>query len=145
MNDAGADNRAPGKPGPSVTRFETLDFDVRGFDHEAHVYVAWRYLQEFELLESISRFRTALKNLTSSLGKPDKYHETITWFFMIVVAERATEDAAQDRTAFRRRNADLFQADLALVCAHYTQKRLNSAAAKTKFLLPDLIPGTLHR
>ena len=44
-------------PGPEIEAFETLQFDVASFNHEAHVCVAWCYLQQYDPLESISRYR----------------------------------------------------------------------------------------
>ena len=43
------------------------------------------------LLEAVQHFAAALKRLTSQLGIPGKYHETITWFFMFLIEERRKE------------------------------------------------------
>jgi hypothetical protein len=128
------------RPGPSVAAFEKLDFDPDEFDHEAHVYVAWQYLQDFDLLEAIQRYRLTLKRLTAKLGIPGKFHETITWFFMICIAECcATKDAA-DWAEFRQANPQLFLRNPGIVSHYYSGERLNSELAQRTFLLPDL-PG----
>ena len=125
-------------PGPTVDEFESLAFDPESFDHEAHVCVAWRYLQDCELLTAIERYRTTLKRLTSKLGIPEKYHETITWFYMIAVAEGMSGRSATDWTAFRSENPALFERNPGAIRRHYSDERLQSEAARRVFLLPDI-------
>ncbi len=123
--------------GPSIRAFEEGDIDPAEFDHEAHVYVAWSYLQGYGLLDSIIRFSGALRRLTTKLGVESKYHETITWFFMMVIAERRTGDARDDWRIFKAENADLFNDAGGLLGRYYSKARLDSEAARSRFLLPD--------
>lgn len=128
------------EPGPSIEQFEALEVVPGEFDHEAHIYVAWSYLKRFDLLASIDRYRSVLKRLTRKFGVPDKYHETITWFFLIGVAERATGEAALDWHSFKAQNADLFVRNPSVIRRFYSDTRLNSDAARKTFVLPDLSP-----
>ncbi len=68
---------------PSVAEFERGEMDPAEFVHAAHVYVAWQLLDQYTLLESIQRFAAALKRFTKAIGQEGKYHETITWFFVL--------------------------------------------------------------
>jgi hypothetical protein len=138
MNPSVNHNEAPG---PTLTAFESLDFDVATFNHECHVAVAWRYLQQYDLLDAISRYRDTLRRLTVRIGVPDKYHETITWFYLIAVAEGATGEARDDWFVFRDRNPALFQREPSIVRRFYSADRLGSDVARQHFVLPDLIPG----
>ncbi len=122
----------------SIDDFERGDVDAEQFDHEAHVFVAWSYLQKYELEESITRFCEALRNLTRKLGVETKYHETITWFFMILIAERKT--GSKDWQSFKRRNADLFSTQPSIIRAYYSSERLGSSIARTQFIMPDRLP-----
>lgn len=119
-----------------VAAFEAGSFDPSAFDHPAHVRVAWAYLQQCELGEAIRRFTGALRALTVRLDMSGKYHETITWFFMIVIAERVARHPGADWEAFRRRNPDLFRGG-DLLRRHYSEERLRSLLARRQFLLPD--------
>ena len=92
---------------PTIEQFEAGQVDVAGFNHEAHVYVAWAYLQEFELLEAIGRYRAALRRLTRQVGAEAKYHETITWFYLVSIAERLDSGGDADWPGFKRANPDL--------------------------------------
>ena len=123
-----------------IEDFERGDVDAEQFDHEAHIFVAWSYLQKHELQESIARFCKALRNLTKKLGVESKYHETITWFFMILIAERKA--ASEDWQAFKRRNADLFAKRPSIISAYYSSERLGSQLARTQFVMPDRLPLT---
>ena len=126
--------------GPSIRAFEEGNIDPAEFDHEAHVHVAWSYLRNHGLLDSIHRFSGALRGLTTKLGVESKYHETITWFFMIVIAERRTGAAGDNWEIFKAENADLFEDPGGLLRRHYSKARFKSETARNLFLLPDLAP-----
>lgn len=123
--------------GPSIRRFERLEIDADAFDHEAHLYVAWGYLADLDLLAAIDRFRSTLRRLTIKLGDPGKYHETITWLYMIAVAERRHERPADDWPAFKAANADLFAPAGAFIRRHYRAATIESDTARHQFVLPD--------
>ena len=89
----------------SIERFEAAAVDPARFDHEAHVYVAWLYLQTFPRREAMARFDAALKRLTRKIGAEQKYNAMITWLFLLLIAERARQ--GEDWDDFRRRNSDL--------------------------------------
>lgn len=126
-------------PGPTIAQFEALQVDPERFDHSAHIFVAWSYLRERDLMTSIDRYRSTLKRLTRKLGVPDKYNETITWFFMILVAERMEKKPSAAWEEFVLQNSDLFAAKPGVLERFYTRSRLNSATARQQFLLPDRV------
>ena len=41
---------APTSQRPTIAAFENLDVDPASIDHTAHMFVAWSYLQELDLL-----------------------------------------------------------------------------------------------
>lgn len=139
MNDAGCGERI------DIEAFEAGCVDPATFDHAAHVYLAWRYLCECGLAEAISRFTGALRTLTMHLGIEGKYHETVSWFFVIVIAERRAASPGNDWRAFRRENADLFCDGAGLLRRYYSVERLHSSLARRQFLLPDRAPPTMPR
>ena len=75
-------------PELTLSAFEAAEIDAEAFDHERHIYIGWLYLQNLDLGASITRFSKALSKITKKFGCEDKYHETITWAFMILIAER---------------------------------------------------------
>jgi len=125
-------------PEVCVDSFEAGTIDVDAFDHEAHIYVAWLYLEQHSLLEATGLFANALRRLTQKLGIPGKYHETITWFFMFLIAERRTESPTGDWFSFRRGHTDLFaNGEDSILSRYYSAESLGSDRARQSFVLPD--------
>ena len=129
---------APARPELTLEAFERGDIDADRFDHEGHVFLGWLYLERYPLLDALRLYCEALKRLTEKLGAPDKYHETITWFFLAQIDARRRLSGAGGWLSFRRQNADLFEAGT-LLARYYSPKLLCSDAARRSFLLPDRI------
>ncbi len=66
------------KPDITIEDFEASNIEAERFDHEAHVYMGWLYVREYELTEALSRFDAGLKRLVTKLGAESKYHATLT-------------------------------------------------------------------
>lgn len=125
-------------PQLSIESFAAGEIDADQFDHEAHLYIAWLYLQELPLLDAISEYSKALQRLTHKLGIPGKYHETITWFYLLLVQQRSSESAESEWFAFRRQNTDLFaHGDDSILYRYYSKELLGSDQARRSFTLPD--------
>lgn len=123
---------------PSVEEFEAGTLKPEAFDHEAHVYVAWRLLQENAPVQATWRFLSGLRRLTQALGIESKYHETISCFYMAIIAERRMEKPRQGWAAFAESNPDLLGPANKLLEKYYTPEKLWSDLAKRQFLLPDI-------
>ena len=121
--------------GLTIERFENADIDPERFGHEAHVYIAWLYVQNYELAEAIERFDGGLKRLVAKLGADGKYHATLTWFFLLLIADRAVDD--QSWQDFRGQNVDLLADSKALLSRYYSDGCLFSSRARERFVLPD--------
>lgn len=126
-------------------QFESTSIDPEEFDHRAHLRLAWEYLRELGAIPALERFSTGLKCLTRRLGIEGKYHETITGFLLLTMAERMQSARdfgleTGDFDAFARSNADLVDDARALLLEHYSAERLDSPLARRQFLLPDLKP-----
>lgn len=124
----------------AIDDFERGDVDPARFSHEAHVRMAWSYLCEFGLFDGMCRFAGALQRLTIRIGAEDKYHATITGFFMLLIAERMALAPESDWPAFKRNNADLLRSFRQLLQSHYSKSRLASPLARRQLLLPDRTP-----
>ena len=120
----------------SVEQFENGDIDPEYFDHEAHVHVAWQYATRFKPADALKKFDSALRRLVRRFGDDQKYHATLTWFFMLLIIERARRQETWQQ--FARRNPDLFDSK-ALLARYYSHEHLYSEAARQHFLLPDRV------
>lgn len=123
------------EPRLSIEQFEAGDVDAERFDHEAHVYIAWLYVQAFDLADAVARFDCALRRLTARLGVPGKYHATITWLFLVLINERAAQNETWGE--FRTRNNDLIRDSKTTLQRYYSDTLLFSDEARQHFLLPD--------
>lgn len=120
-----------------LARFERGEVAAGGFHHREHVEVAWHYLARLELTEALTRFSVGLRRLAAALGAIDKYHETITWAFMLLVNERRQRaPAGQSWTQFMEQNTDLLEWPSAILREYYAPEVLESAFAKRCFVLP---------
>ena len=135
---AGAAKRRETAYLPDIAAFESGAIDVQRFDHRAHLHVGWCYLREYPLAEAITRFTAALRALTVRVGATGKYHETVSWFFMILIAERMAGMPAGDWEAFGHANGDLLNDARGLLRRHYSDECLASERARRRFVLPDL-------
>jgi len=124
-------------PVVSIEAFENASLDAEAFDHEAHVYVAWQYLEQWSLIEATDRFCKAIRRLTIKLGAETKYHETITCFFMQLVNERRQADVQAGWLPFRAKNIDLISDAGKTLARYYSKELLGSDLARQQYLLPD--------
>ena len=123
----------------TIEAFERGDIDANCFGHEAHVYAGWLYLNRFPAPIAAELFTAALRRLTVKLGAADKYHDTITRFYLLLMTERLDESSCWER--FRKRNSDLFDRDNNVLYRYYSRERLGSDEAREQFVLPDRIPA----
>ncbi len=116
-----------------VERFERADFDE--FHHADHVRVAFAYLRTMPLLEALGRFTAALRRFAAGQGKPQLYHETITWAFLLIIHERL-QRAPAEWDEFIRDNGDLLRWKPSVLESYYRAEVLQSELARRIFVLP---------
>ena len=107
------------------------------FHHRDHVRMGWIYLREHGLLDALARFSAALRRYAASKGKPDRYHETITFAFLLLIYERMQRSGASTWEEFEPANSDLFGWNPSVLSAYYRPEVLASDDARARFLLPD--------
>ena len=107
------------------------------FRHPDHVRAGYELLRAMDFLDAVSAYGRALKIMTARVGKPEKLHHTITIAFLAVIAERMAEAPHADFDTFLAANPDLM--DRALLGRWYRPEHLNTDAARSRFVLPDLV------
>ena len=92
-----------------IERFENCTLAGKDFHHRDHVRMVWLYLRGNSVLETLGRFSAGLKRFASANGKPNLYHETITWAYVFLIHERMMRNGSEHGWAkFVEANADLF-------------------------------------
>jgi hypothetical protein len=108
------------------------------FHHADHVKLAWLYLRRHGVPEVLTRLSGGLRTLANVRGKPDRYHETITWAYVFLLHERmAKMESAPDWNEFADRHPDVLDWNNSIVRAYYRDETLRSDLARKIFLLPD--------
>lgn len=125
-------------PADLVREFEDLTLPEASFDHEAHVRLAWSYLELGSCAEAVPRFSRALRRFATHHGGAGKYHETITWAYLFVINERRERlGPGHDWTAFAIANPDLLTHRPSVLDRYYRPETLGSPLARRVFVLPD--------
>jgi hypothetical protein len=125
-----------------IERFEDGTLPEDRFHHVDHVRLAWLYLSRQPLAQALERFTIGLKRFAVAAGKPDRYHETITWAYLLLIHERM-ERAGRPSTweSFSGANADLLAGGGRALEKYYRPATLRSDLARRIFVLPDLAAG----
>ena len=119
-----------------VRGFESGDLPTDAFTHAEHVRVGWWYLKQDPILLAIARFRTALQRYATGKGKPERYHETITIAYLLLIAERLAGARDLSWPEFATRNPDLLQWSPSILAQFYADEVLASERARQVFVLP---------
>lgn len=123
-----------------IRSFESLTLDPADFPHSEHVRLAFAYLQRFDLIESLRRYRNGLLRLTTSLGARDKYHDTVTCGMVVIIHERMASRAEPcDWETFRKENPDLLRWRDGAFFEYYGEDVLESEVARRTFVLPGRV------
>lgn len=126
-----------------IRRFEAGELEGELFRHADHVRLAWEYHRRLPAAETIARLAGGLRGFAAANGKPERYHETITWAFALLVRERIElAPAAADWPAFCAANPDLFDRDRPILGRYYHPATLGSDLARRVFLMPNRIGET---
>jgi hypothetical protein len=108
----------------------------QAFHHLDHLRVAWAYLRRDGRPDGGRRVRVALRRLAAARGAADRYHETVTRFWIRLLGHliETFPDADRFETLLERFPR---LADKALPLAHYRPETLHSVGARTGWVAPD--------
>jgi hypothetical protein len=121
-----------------IASFENCSLASESFHHSNHVRMAFLYLTRYPALEALQRFSAALARFAAAHGRPQLYHETITWAFLLLIRERMARTGYERNWAeFAAGNADLLNWKDSVLKRYYRAGTLSSELARTTFLFPD--------
>jgi hypothetical protein len=121
-----------------MAKFEDCTLANEAFHHADHVRMAFLYQCRYPAIEAIERFSTALVRFATAHGKPQLYHETITWAFLFLIRERLARAGGQPGwEEFAAANLDLLDWKNNILKKYYRPETLSSDLARRTFLFPD--------
>ena len=119
---------------------EKCELPESAFGHAAHVRAAYLYLRAEEFSGALERMRGAIRNFARHLGKPERYHETITVAYLALIQQHMCQRGVGGGwSAFERDNPELLRPGLLL--EYYPKAQLESDLARRVFVLPHSISG----
>ena len=121
-----------------IEKFEQLQLSPDDFHHDTHIRLAWAYLNKVSLPEALIKIRDGINAFAELHNVPDLYHETITFAFVILINERRASQKNLSWPEFQQENSDLFKWKPSILNHYYSEALLNSSAAKSRLVLPDL-------
>jgi len=109
------------------------------FHHASHLHVAWVYLAEYpSVQQAANKMRDTLRRFAAAAGRPQKYHETITLFWVHVLSFAYATSRRRRLEEIVHANPQLLEKGLPLT--YYSAERLSSDEARTLWVKPDLKP-----
>ena len=121
-----------------LDRFIDTTLPADQFHHEQHVNVAWLFVRRHGMPDALREFTIAIKRFADAKGATGQYHETITWAFLLLIAERQARQPAATWEQFEADNADLLVWKPSILGRYYSKELLASDLARRTFLMPDL-------
>ncbi len=121
-----------------IEAFESYQLTKDQFDHITHLRVGWVYLNRHSLGAACDTMARELLAWDIAYGLGDRYHETVTWAFMLVIHERQTACQADNFDTFIKANPDLAATSPPFLAAYYRKETLETERARTSFVLPDV-------
>jgi hypothetical protein len=107
------------------------------FHHASHLHVAWVYLGESSSVELAARkMRETLRRFAAAAGKPQKYHETLTLFWVHLLSQAYAVSCGGRLEDVVDASPQLLEKNFPL--AYYSTERLFSDEARASWTDPDL-------
>lgn len=135
------------EPPRLVARFADGTLPREQWTHQAHLTVALWYASRLPYEEALVAVRDGIRRLNTAHGVPATptrgYHETITRFYMRVVAHYVVHEESPAADWDERVRTLLARyGDRELPLRHYSKDLLMSAEARFGWVGPDLRPVT---
>jgi hypothetical protein len=125
--------------GALVRAFEACEIHPAEFKHYQHLAVALWYVAHLPFAAASEKMRSGIQRLASAYGKTG-YHETITVFWLAMVRAFWAHASADESVAVAANRLISECENKNLIYEYYSPERLNSVAAKTGWVEPDLQP-----
>ena len=120
-----------------IAAVDARSLPLGAFTHAEHVHLAWSCLRRWPLLAAMREFRRLLVAFATHHGKPNLYHETVTFASLLLVHERmARTPHLTDWPAFSREHPDLLSWHNGPFFKLYPTEILKDSTARSQFVLP---------
>src|ERR1700691_3523359 len=119
-----------------LAALESCSLTERDFGHAAHVRAAYLYSRSGDFAAALAKMRRAIRTYAASLGKADRYHETITVAYLALIRQRLFEHGdGGGWEGFSQANPELLDREMLL--RFYPKGQLEYELARRTFVLPS--------
>jgi hypothetical protein len=119
--------------------FENCSIPASEYGHKEHLRTAWLYLRREGWPAGGDSVRDGIKRFAAHNGVADKYHETITTFWLLLV-KHAMELAPQAGNFDALVAAHPQLLDKSLLERHFSRGLLGDPTSRVGWTDPDLLP-----
>ena len=112
------------------------DGSIEPFRHIDHIRMAWIYLGAQDAASAVKSIASGIRNFAEKKNATGLYHETITLFWIYVVAGARERSPAETFEEFISRNPNLTRKEY--LFEFYSRELVMSEAARTTWISPDL-------
>ena len=118
--------------------FENGTLPPARLSHRVHLALGWHYLQRDGFPAGAAAFCDHLRRYVQAIGATGKYHETITWGYLVLLHEELAlrSEPGESFDAMIERRPDLLDHRGGALRRCYTAEELDAPEARTTFLLP---------
>lgn len=119
--------------------FSSLTLPPADYHHREHVRVAFTLLRrEGDLAAAAATFRILLQRFAAAAGAKGKYHETLTWAYLALIAERMHGHEYRTSAELLADNPDLLDHKSGAIARYYDVAAITqSPVARSVFVLPE--------
>ena len=119
--------------------FTNLTLSPADYHHREHVRVAFVLLRrEGDFAAAAATFRTLLQRFAAAAGVRAKYHETLTWAYLALIAERMHGHDYRTSAELLAANPDLLDHKAGAIARYYDVAAITqSPLARAVFVLPE--------
>ena len=122
-----------------IKQFKNGSLNPKIFNHEAHLRLAWLYINKFGIEQAEKDIQKQLKNFVEIVGAIDKYHKTLTIVAIKIVNHFMKKSDSDNFADFLNEFPQLKSKFKELVNTHYSFNIFISNKARIEYLKPDLI------
>lgn len=123
-----------------IEQFETQSIAGGDFNHRNHLRVAWHYITNYSVSRARERIHQGLIKLTKVLGAEEKYHRTMTDFFIDYLLQVKWYLNTDSWERVEARGEYLLKDARSLIGNYYSDSLLESEEARKEYVEPDLLP-----
>ena len=126
-------------------RFKRQEIYPNEFNHLAHLKVAWDYIHEYSMVEAREKFHQDIIKLTKVLGAEEKYHRTLTDFFLDYLYQvkwylNHNGTSSESWALVEQECSLLIKNAKKLISYYYSDELINSDLARTQYVDADIMP-----